>query len=324
MMKKTKIKSLTMSIMMGMMISFNCTSNAQVVESATIVPEASSPVVFQTEIQQPTNQETKAFKAPSFVNWHKGPSADIEAIGVGFPPVNSGQRGMMLARRAAMVDAYRVLAETIQGVQIDSETTMKDLAIADDSVSAKVSALIKGAYIIEEGTNDDGSYYMKMCIPMFGKEKSVAAVAIPSLYKNTPPTPLPKVTETTLPKPEIKELQKVNYTGVVIDADNMGLEATFAPVIFDTNGRIVYGIENLDKNKAISDGMVSYANELQNATNGTRAGDNPLVIKAKTIKSGKNSVNPVNVVISVEDADRILLANKNTQILNNACVVFVK
>lgn len=318
-MKKYKIKNLTLAIMMSMAFSLNCTTNAQEVAPATIVPEANITATSQVEVQ-----EQKAFKAPSFVNWHKGPSADIEAIGVGFPPVNSGQRGMMLARRAAMVDAYRVLAETIQGVQIDSETTMKDLTIADDTVSAKVSALIKGAYIIEEGTNEDGSYYMKMCIPMFGKEKSVAAVAIPSIYKNTTPKPIPRVTETTLPKAEVKELKKVAYTGVVIDADNMGLEATFAPAIYDTNGRIVYGLENLDKNKAISDGMVAYANALQDATNGNRAGNNPLVIKAKAIRSGKNSVNPVNVVISIEDADRILLANKNTQILNNACVVFVK
>ena len=104
----------------------------------------------------------------------------------------------------------------------------------------------------------------------------------------------------------------------------MGLEATFAPVIYDTNGRVVYGLSNLDKNKAISEGMVGYVNVIQDATSGNRVGTNPIVVKAVSVKGGKNSVNPVNVVISVEDADKILLANENTQMLNTAAVVFVK
>ena len=59
-------------------------------------------------------------------------------------------------------------------------------------------------------------------------------------------------------------------------------------------------------------------------TKSHRVGTNPIVVKAVSVKGGKNSVNPVNVVISVEDADKILLANENTQMLNTAAVVFVK
>lgn len=306
------------------------TPEVPVTEAATepIVQEVAAPVTttvaVQVEVQQPVVQEQKEFKAQGIVNWDKGPKADVEAIGVGLPPENAGQRGTALARRAAIVDAYRILAETVQGVQIDSETLVQDLVVADDLVKAKVNALVKGAHVVDEGVNEDGSYYVRMSIPMFGKEKSVAAVALPEVSKNVVPEPLPKVKETVLPKAEVKEIKKVKYTGVVVDADNMGLEATFAPVIYDTNGRIVYGLANLDKDKAISEGMVGYANVIQDATSGNRAGENPLVVKAVAVRGGKNSVNPVNVVVSVEDADKILLANENTQMLNAAAVVFVK
>ena len=257
------------------------------------------------------------------VNWTKGSDADVTAIGIGLPPENAGARGEALARRAAMVDAYRNLAEIIQGVQVDSETIMEDLIVTSDVVNASVSALVKGATIIAEGPNYDGSYYVMMSVPLYGK-KSLASVAMAEVSRNLRYEEFEEVVETSLPKKEVKAIRKSTYTGVVVDADALGLEPTFAPVIYDTNGRVVYGIQNLDYDLAISNGMVGYANELFDATNGNRAGDNPLVVKAVEVKGGKNSVNKVNVVVSVEDADRILLANEKSGMLENLAVVFVK
>ena len=39
---------------------------------------------------------------------------------------------------------------------------------------------------------------------------------------------------------------------------------------------------------------------------------------------GGNSINPVNVVVSVEDGDKILLANEKAPLLSECAVVFVK
>ena len=49
-----------------------------------------------------------------------------------------------------------------------------------------------------------------------------------------------------------------------------------------------------------------------------------LVVKAVAGKSGNNNANPVNVVISPEDADRILLANQSGGFLQRAAVMFVR
>ena len=49
-----------------------------------------------------------------------------------------------------------------------------------------------------------------------------------------------------------------------------------------------------------------------------------LVVKATSVKGGGNSINPVNVVVSVEDGDKILLANEKAPLLNECAVVFVK
>ena len=257
------------------------------------------------------------------VNWEKGAEADVEAWGVGLPPENMpAARGTALARRAAIVDAYRQLAETIQGVQVDSETTMRDLAIESDVVNTKISALVKGARIVEETANDDGSYSVRMAIPLYGV-KSVAAIAVPEVKEAILPEAALEISEDYIPDSEVKE-EAASYTGVIIDAEGLGLEGTFSPVIYDVNGRAIYGMRNIDKDFAISQGMVEYSSDLQAAASSSRAGANPLVIKAVSVRGGANSVNCVNVVVSVEDGDKILYANEKSSMLENKAVVFVK
>lgn len=256
-----------------------------------------------------------------FVNWDKGSDADIEAWGVGLAPVNMpGPRGAALARRAALVDAYRQLAEIVQGVQVDAETTMRDLAIESDVVRTKTQALVKGARIIDEKANADGSYTVRVTIPLYGVQ-SVAAVAVPEANAGFNETP--QISAGYVPSAEVKGASAA-YTGVVVDAAGLGLEGTFSPVIYDTNGRAIYGMRNIDKDFAISHGMVEYSNNLQSATASSRAGSNPLVVKAVSVRGGGNSVNRVNVVVSVEDGDKILYANERSGMLEKRAVVFVK
>lgn len=52
--------------------------------------------------------------------------------------------------------------------------------------------------------------------------------------------------------------------------------------------------------------MVSYSNEVQDSIYHERPCNNPLAVCAVIVRDGVNSTNKVNVVISVEDADRIL------------------
>ena len=255
------------------------------------------------------------------VNWSKG---DITAIGVGYPPEEMGLRGNSIARRAAMVDAQRNLLEITKGVQIDAETTVENMTVSSDVVNSKVQGLLKGAQIFEEGNLDDGGYYVKMRIALYGSTNSLASVAMAEYTKDIQPQEFAEVEDTELSKKEVKQVKRAGYTGVIVDASGLGLEATFSPAILDTNDRVVYGIANVDKDIVISKGMVDYASAVEEATVGNRAGDNPLVIKAVEVKGGKNSVNKVNVVVSVEDADRILLANEKSGMLDNLAVVFVK
>lgn len=69
---------------------------------------------------------------------------NIDVQGNAALPGSKGQE-KVLAKRAAEIDAYRKLAERIMGVEIDSDTTVRDFATESDELQAALAALIKGA-----------------------------------------------------------------------------------------------------------------------------------------------------------------------------------
>lgn len=292
-------KKLAASLCVGIGIAFNAISLA-------------APINYVPESHTQLDKNIKAH-----AEWNKGENNDIQALGIGMAPVGSSHaRGKILARRAAIVDAQRNLLEYINGVSLDADTTVDNLTVGSDIIRTQVSGIIRGAKIISERYNTDGSYEIVLSVPMYGVNKSLASVVVPKLVAQ-----LPHETRTTKNVADYEKKISENYTGVVVDAAGLGLETTFSPVIYDTEGRIVYGLQKVDHSYVISHGVVEYAKSIDAKG---RAGDNPLVVKAVSVRGGKNSVNMVNVVVSKEDADKIIAADKKNGFIRNCAVVFVR
>ena len=255
------------------------------------------------------NQDTA-----SIVNWRQGADSDIIAVGISQPD----SRGMALAREAAIMAAQRNLISLAQGLWINSETTMRDLIIESDVVNRKVTGVLRGAKIVEENSTPEGGYYVKMRVPLYGATGSIASAVMPALLPEKP-TPFAKAKEGNL---EDFAIPAGGYTGVIIDASGMGLEPTFAPAVYDESGRVVYGVENLHPETVINEGMVGYSHSTSEGVE--RAGTNPLIVKALEARDGNSTVNAVNVVVSAEDADKILIANESSHMLEHCAVVFVR
>ncbi|WP_016955144.1 LPP20 family lipoprotein [Catenovulum agarivorans] len=100
------------------------------------------------------------------VNWSQG---SIFAHGYGVAPQNQigSSKARLLARRAAQLDAYRNLAEIVNGVRVNSQTLVQDMTLASDTVRTQVEAVIKGAIMTKDHyQNDVASVTME--IPMAG------------------------------------------------------------------------------------------------------------------------------------------------------------
>ena len=68
-------------------------------------------------------------------------SSVIEVEGTGVAPANARNavQARMMARRAAVVDAYRQIAEQIAGVQVDAATTVEDMAVSSDAPALDIA-----------------------------------------------------------------------------------------------------------------------------------------------------------------------------------------
>ena len=253
----------------------------------------------------------------------------IVATGQGFAPesVTNRTKAQILARRAAIVDGYRQLAESVKGVTIISNTTVRELEIDEDIITAKVDAVIKGAEVIEERPLPEGGYQVKMRLRIFGDNSLAQAVVKRTDFAPTPEplqAPLPDVipssvvgnTTVSVVSNDSGKSAVGGFTGVVIDCRNQGLKTAMSPVIYNDREIKIYGHKNLNYDQVIANGMAGYANNEAQAKG--RAGSNPLIIRAIRIKDGTNPV------ISVADANRMLIENGATNFLTEAKVVFLR
>ena len=88
-----------------------------------------------------------------------------------------------------------------------------------------------------------------------------------------------------------------------------------SPVILNTNGTKIFGHKNLDVDKIVAQGMVDYVTDPEKVS---RAGDNPLVVKAVELKDFN-----ANPVLSIADSNRVLIENHATKFLKDLKVVFL-
>ena len=123
------------------------------------------------------------------VDWN---NSVIRATGGGVAPANARTKSQarLMARRAAVVDAYRQLAEYVGGVNIDAETTVDMAAVTSDVIQSKVKATIRGARIVSEGATGDGGYEVTMEVPMFGVSSLAGAVMERPTVRESFPAPV--------------------------------------------------------------------------------------------------------------------------------------
>ena len=120
----------------------------------------------------------------------KWDGGSIRVVGLGIAPVEArGPQAEALARRAALSDAYRQLAEQVNGVNVDAMTTVENLMLVNTTVRTHVSALIKGAAIVEEVQQRDGSYTVTIDLPVYGTGSLASTVFAPNKVPEawTPP-----------------------------------------------------------------------------------------------------------------------------------------
>ena len=65
-------------------------------------------------------------------------------------------QAVVLAYEAARADAHRNMIEAIRGLRVSSETTVQEMAVADQTIMTQLNDFVQGARTVEESIDADG------------------------------------------------------------------------------------------------------------------------------------------------------------------------
>lgn len=269
-------------------------------------------------------------------------ATDISSGKIVAEGISAAGQSMSAGYRAARAIAYSQLVEQVYGVQIDADTTVENTIVTSDVIKMHVSGVLKGAKEVSRTIDSNGYYHVVMELPVYGGSNSLAAAVLPQKPQQSflPPSdiiPVDKIAGIALkpnsnvsaPATSVPSAPAANqatvgnlygatgqYTGLIVDCTGMDLQSAMAPAIFTEGRKVVYGLENFNRDQVLSRGYVGYSKSV--TTGVERAGSNPLVVKAESIDR------MCSPVVSKEDAAKILAENQMNGFLSTGNVVFVK
>jgi len=270
--------------------------------------------------------------AKGAINWTEG---YVAATGYGTAtPSGNKAKDRIKAFRTAEVNAQRALLEIINGVRIDSETTVQNMALKEDYIKVRVEGIIKGAEVVKKDiewidNSPMATIEMRVCLSGFGRcasskslvnslnlDQAKAPPYVPArnFISNPPP---PEVRQPAIaqdpakkeappvfsaPKPPVYDSGKP-VTGLVLNLEGRSFEREILPVIVtegESGSRLtVYSAKSVKPEVFRTFGVVRYADTQDQAVNTPQVGSNAIIITASSVT--KENM----IVISVEGA-RIL------------------
>lgn len=261
----------------------------------------------------------------------------LRSTGVGAPNPNMPETAQRAgALEAAKRVALRNLLETVQGMTLDSETTVRNFMTENDVIVTKVKGILRNFTVVETKYMSTGDIEVTIEMPISGALADallpqgggltlgpVSTVGLcPTCGQPWPagrPVPAGVVLQqsqgTTTPA-----LQSTGaYTGLIIDAKGLGLRPAMAPKILDESGQEIYGSKYVSRDWAVQIGMVGYDKDLNQARNNDRVTANPLVVKAIKV-AGENKA---DVVVANASAAAIRNAAASQNFLDKCKVMFI-
>ena len=75
----------------------------------------------------------------------------ISVMGQGVAPMNTSSpaQAYALAKRAAVADAYRLIAEKVKGVRVDGQDVIQNMMVKRSTIRTSVNAMVRNANVVE-------------------------------------------------------------------------------------------------------------------------------------------------------------------------------
>jgi len=145
-----------------------------------------------------------------------------------------------MAIRGAVVVAQRNLLELIEGVNVTSETTVKDMITQTDYIYTRIDGVIKGAEQVGEPIEKDGMIEVTMRVPIYS-DKGFA----PVIYEQMSTEPGRKI-QMASGITEVLDYEDIGGAeGIVFNFNGKQIDPTMFPVVVDDNGNVLFDFYSL-------------------------------------------------------------------------------
>lgn len=131
-------------------------------------------VMNKNSLDMPTISEeeisTDEFVVPNAPTLKPTNIITMRAIGLGVAPasIKSKPQAIALAKRSAIVDAYRQLGEKLHGLQIEAKDKIQNMVIQSSIVRTKLRSIVRGAEVVET-MYSDGLCQVEMEVKIDGR-----------------------------------------------------------------------------------------------------------------------------------------------------------
>ena len=235
------------------------------------------------------------------VNWS---AKTVTATGSGAANLKSASVAVarLGAERAAQMDALRNVIETIQGIQVTGKRSAGDM-MSNGEIKSRVQGFVQSCKRADTRYYSDGSVDVVMQCPIDDNLTSALFSGIPAEKK-------PRKLPTT---------GAGKFSGLVVNAKNLGVVPSMAPRVVDESGKEVYGAAVVSDKGLQQGGIAGYVKDVGAAKSNDRVGKQPLVVKALRLSDGTKT----DIVISNADADKLRDPNTNLSFLAEGRVLIV-
>lgn len=152
------------------------------------------------------------------IDWTKGV---IKMKGQGAPPKKSDNiaQARLMAIKAAKADAMRNFLEVVNGVRVTSETLVKNMVVVSDEIKTKVEGVVNGFFESKVGYLSDGSVYVEIVFPLYGKD-GLSPIVLPQVVEKKVEVPVEKIKEVKIKDEECERMLE-QLKNKIVELENL-------------------------------------------------------------------------------------------------------
>jgi len=135
-------------LFLAALLSVSTLSVAQEIENIDSTQSLSTPVEVTSTPNSQVSYQEEVLKEDYDLH--------VSVLGQGVSPMNTASpaQAFALAKRAAIADAYRLIAEKVAGVRVDGQDLIKNMMVKRSTIRTAVNAMVRNANVVETTFKD--------------------------------------------------------------------------------------------------------------------------------------------------------------------------